>query len=359
VRGYIAIYAKRAFKNPIPVIRQALCISNREEHIVKTIRARYATAAVALVCAGLSASLYAQPYPSKAIRWIVPFPAGGPTDLISRTLAQKLAEAWGQQVVIDNRPGAGGTVGLAAAAKLPADGYNIVLGQLANIAIAPALYPKLPYHPVKDFQPVTLVFSSVPILFAHPSFPARNVKELIALAKAKPGTVTFGSAGNGTATHVGMEMIKTAAGVKMTHVPYKGTSPGFTALMSGEIALYMSGPLPGLQLLNAGRVKALGVASTQRMPILPNVPTIAESGLPGYEITTWFGVMVPAGVPKDVLGRLHAEMMKILKQPDVQQRFQDEGGEVTPITPEQFSMFINTEIAKWDKAVRASGAKVD
>lgn len=326
---------------------------------MKTIRTRCATAAVALACAGLSASIYAQAYPGKAIRWIAPFPAGGPTDLISRTLAQKLAEAWGQQVVVDNRPGAGGTLGLGIAAKLPADGYNIVLGQLANVAIAPALYPKLAYHPVKDFQPVTLVFTSALILYAHPSFPANNVKELIALAKAKPGAVTFGSSGNGTAGQLGMEIIKTTAGVKMTHVPYKGASPGLTALMSGEVALFMSGPLPGLQMLNAGRVKALGVASAQRMPALPNVPTIAESGLPGYEVATWFGVMVPAGVPKDVLGKLHAEMMKILNQPDVQQRFQDEGGAATPITPEQFSTFIDTEIAKWDKAVRASGAKVD
>lgn len=326
---------------------------------MKTIRTSCTAAAVALLCAAVSASIYAQAYPSKSIRWVVPFPPGGPTDLISRTLAPKLTDAWGQQVIIDNRPGAGGTLGLGIAAKLPADGYNIVLGQLANVAIAPALYPRLPYHPVKDFQPVTLVFNSVLILFAHPSFPARNVKELIALAQAKPGTVTFGSSGNGTAGHLGMEIIKTAAGIKLTHVPYKGASPALTALMSGEVALLMSGPLPALQLLNAGRVKALGVASKQRMPILPNVPTIAETGLPGYEVNTWFGVMVPTGVPKDVLGRLHAELMRILKLPDVQQRFQDEGGEVTPITPEQFSTFINTEIAKWDKAVRASGAKVD
>ena len=316
------------------------------------------TVAVALLCAAVSTSIYAQAYPNKSIRWVVPFPPGGPTDLISRTLAPKLTDALGQQVIIDNRPGAGGTLGLGIAGKLPADGYNIVLGQLANVAIAPALYPRLPYHPVKDFQPVTLVFNSVLILFAHPSFPARNVKELIALAQAKPG-VTFGSSGNGTAGHLGMEIIKSAAGIKLTHVPYKGASPALTALVSGEVALLMSGPLPGVQLVNAGRVKAIGVASKQRMPILPNVPTITETGLPGYEVNTWFGVMVPAGVPKDVLGRLHTELMRILKLPDVQQRFQDEGGEVTPITPEQFAAFINTEIAKWDKAVRASGAKVD
>jgi tripartite-type tricarboxylate transporter receptor subunit TctC len=326
---------------------------------MKTICTSCVTAAVALLGATVSASSCAQAYPSKSIRWVVPFPPGGPTDLISRTLAPKLTDALGQQVIIDNRPGAGGTLGLGLAAKLPADGYNIVLGQLANVAIAPALYSRLPYHPVKDFQPVTLVFNTVLILYAHPSFPARNVKELIALAKAIPGTVSFGSAGNGTAGHLGMEIIKSAAGIKLTHVPYKGTGPALTALVSGEVALFMSGPLPGVQLVNAGRVKALGVASKQRMPILPNVPTITETGLPDYEVNTWFGVLLPAGVPKDVLGRLHTELMRILKLPDVQQRFQEEGGEVTPITPEQFAAFINSEIAKWDKAVRASGAKVD
>ena len=326
---------------------------------MKPIRTRCAIAALALLCAAPSASSFAQVYPGKSIRWIVPFPAGGPTDLISRTLAQKLAEAWGQQVVVENRPGAGGTLGLGVAAKLPADGYNIVLGQLANVAIAPALYTKLPYHPVRDFQPVTLVFTSALLLYAHPSVPAKNVKELIALAKANPGAVTFGSSGNGTAGHLGMEIIKTAASIKMTHVPYKGASPGLTGLISGETAVFVSGPLPGLQIVNAGRIKALGVASAQRMPAFPNIPTISETGLPGYEVTTWFGVMVPAGVPKDVLGKLHGEMMKILKQPEVQSRFQGEGGDVTPITPEQFAAFINTEIAKWDKAVRASGAKID
>ena len=326
---------------------------------MKTMSKRCVAAAVALACAGLPASTYAQTYPSKSIRWIVPFPPGGGTDLISRTLAQKLAEAWGQQVLVDNRPGSGGTLGLGIAAKLPADGYNIVLGQLANLAIAPALYPKLSYHPVKDFQPVTLVLSSPLVLVAHPSFPARNVKELIAVAKAKPDAVTFGSPGNGTGGHLSMELIKTTAGVKMTHVPYKGASPAFTGLLGGEIAIYMSSIPPALPMLNAGRVRALGVTSATRMATLPNVPTIAETGLPGYEVSNWWGVMVPVGVPKDVLGRLHAEMMKILKQPDVQSRFQGEGGDVTPITPEQFAAFISTEIAKWDKAVRASGAKVD
>ena len=289
----------------------------------------------------------------------MPFPPGGGTDVISRTLAQKLTEAWGQQVIADNRPGSGGTIGLAQAAKLPADGYNIVLGQLANVAIAPALYPKLPYDPVKDFTPVTLVLTSPLVLVAHPSFPAKNLKELIALARAKPDSVTFGSPGNGTTGHLATEMIKSAAKVRMTHVPYKGASPAFTGLMGGEIAIYMSSIPPALPQLSAGRVKPIAVTSAKRMPTLPNVPTIAESGLPGFEVTNWYGVMAPAGMPKEVLAKLNGELVRILKQPDVQQRFQGEGGDVVPNTPEEFARFIRNEIAKWDKAVRESGAKVD
>ncbi|MGZ5091950.1 MAG: Bug family tripartite tricarboxylate transporter substrate binding protein [Burkholderiales bacterium] len=315
--------------------------------------------AAALACAAISGSLHAQAYPTKPVRWLVPFPPGGGTDVISRALAQKLTEAWGQQVIADNRPGSGGTIGLAAAAKLPADGYNIVLGQLANVAIAPALYAKLPYDPVKDFTPVTLALTSPLILVAHPSLPAKNVRELIALAKAKPDSVTFGSPGNGTTGHLGTEIIKTAGGVKMTHIPYKGASPAFTGLLSGEISVYMSSIQPAIPMLNAGRVRALGVTSAKRMATLPNVPTISESGLPGYEVTNWYGVMMPAGVPKDVLTKIHGDLVKVLKMPDVQQRFQSEGGDTTSNTPEQFAAFIKTEIAKWGKAVRESGAKVD
>ncbi len=301
----------------------------------------------------------AEAYPAKAVRWIIPFPPGGGTDVISRTLAQKLTESWGQQVIADNRPGSGGTIGLAAAAKLPADGYNLVLGQLANLAIAPALYPKLPYDPIRDFTPVTLVLTSPLVLVAHPSLPVKNLKELIALAKAKPEAITFGSPGNGTTGHLGTEMLQTIAKVKMTHIPYKGAVPAFTGLMGGEIAVYLSSIPPALPMLNSGRVKAIGVTSAKRMPSLPNVPTLAEGGLPGYEVTNWYGVMAPAGMPKEVLTRLNTDLVRILKQPDVQQRFQGEGGDVIANAPDEFSKFIRNEIAKWAKAVRESGAKVD
>lgn len=316
--------------------------------------------AVLAACAGLlSCAAFAQSYPAKSIRWIAPFPPGGGTDLISRAVAQKLAEAWGQQVLVDNRPGSGGALGLALATKSPADGYTVVLGQLANVAIAPALYSKLPYDPVRDLSPVTLVLSAPLILIAHPSLPAKNTRELLALARAKPELITFGSPGNGTTGHLAAEMIKSATGVKMTHIPYKGASPAIIDLMGGQIAIYVSTIPPALPLLNSGRLKALGVTSMRRASLLPDVPTIAESGLPGFEVTNWYGVMLPAGVPKDIVARLHAEIVRILKLPDVQQRFQGEGGEVAPNTPEQFAVFIRNEIAKWGKAVRDSGAKVD
>jgi tripartite-type tricarboxylate transporter receptor subunit TctC len=262
-------------------------------------------------------------------------------------------------VIADNRPGSGGTIGLAIAAKLPADGYNLVLGQLANVAIAPALYPKLQYDPVKDFTPISLALTSPLILVVHPSVPAKNVKELIALARAKPDSITFGSPGNGTTGHLATEIIRSEGKVRMVHIPYKGAVPAFTGLLGGEIAVYMSSIQPAIPMLKAGRVRALGVTSAKRIPSLPDVPTIAESGLPGYEVTNWYGVMAPAGVPKDVLTKIHADVERALKQKDVQQRFEAEGGDPTPTTPEQFAALIKNEVVKWGKAVKDSGAKVE
>jgi tripartite-type tricarboxylate transporter receptor subunit TctC len=301
----------------------------------------------------------AQNYPTKVVRWIAPFPPGGGTDVISRAIAQKLTEAWGQQVIVENRPGSGGTIGLAAVAKSPPDGYTIALGQLANMGIAPGLYAKLPYDPVKDLQPVTVVLSSPLILVAHPSLPAKNVKELLALARAKPDAITFGSPGNGTTGHLAAEMIKSTTGVRMMHVPYKGASPAITGLLGGEIAMYVSTIPAASPMLKSGRIKALGVTSAKRISAFPELPTIAESGLAGYEVTNWWGVVLPAGPPRDILARVHQDVVRVLKLPDVQGRFAGEGGDVVANTPEEFAAFIREEIPKWTKAIKASGARVD
>jgi tripartite-type tricarboxylate transporter receptor subunit TctC len=301
----------------------------------------------------------ADAYPGKPVRWIVPFPPGGGTDLISRTLAQKLSEAWGIQVVADNRPGAGGTIGMDAAAKAPADGYTIVLGQTSNIAVAPGLYRKLPYDPLKDVQPVTQVVSTPLVIVSHPSFPAKSIRDLVAYARAKPGAITFGSPGNGTIGHLSLELLKTMAKLDMLHIPYKGASTALTELMGGQITIYASSMPPALPLINAGKLKALGVTGTKRLAPLPNVPTVAESGVPGYEAVSWYGVFVPAGTPKDIVAKIHADTVRVLKQPETARRFESEGGDIVADTPDEFAAFIRREIPKWTKVIRDSGAKID
>jgi tripartite-type tricarboxylate transporter receptor subunit TctC len=317
------------------------------------------TQVLSVLCCASSGPALAQAYPAKTVRWIVPFPAGGGTDIIARTLAQKLTEAWGQQVIVDNRPGSGGTLGLAAAAKSPADGYTLALAQTANVALAPAVYASLPYDPQADFAPVTLVLSTPFVLVAHPSVPAKNARELVALARARPDDLSFGSSGNGTLSHLAGEMIKTMGGVRLLHVPYKGVPLATADLYSGRIALYVSPIPPMLAPVRDGRLKAIGVTGAQRSNAFPGVPTLAESGLPGYEATNWYGVMTPARTPRDIVVKLNAELTRILQLADVKSRFQDEGGEVTPTTPEQFAAFIARELPRWAKIVKASGARVD
>jgi tripartite-type tricarboxylate transporter receptor subunit TctC len=288
----------------------------------------------------------AQGYPAKPIRWIVPFPPGGGTDFVSRTLAPKLAEALGQQVVIDNRPGSGGTIGLAIAAKAPADGYHVVTAQTANIAIAPALYRKLGYDALKDFTPITRAVSAPLILVSHPSFPARNVADLIKIARAKPGEITYGSPGNGTGGHLGSEMIKLMAKVDMVHVPYKGASPALTDLLGGQIALYLSSLPPAVPMV-------------KRASSLPDVPTIAESGLPGYAVESWYGVFVPAGTPKDIVTRLNTDLVRILGSNEVRDRLAADGSEATPTKAEEFAAFVRDEHQKWGRVVREARLTVD
>ncbi len=312
-----------------------------------------------LVFCAAAPCVAADAYPGKPVRWVVPFPPGGGTDLISRTIASKLSELWGTQVVADNRPGGGGTIGLGIAAKTPPDGYTIVLGQASNVAVAPALYGKLPYDPVKDLQPITNVIAAPLVIVSHPSFPARNMKELITYAKSKPGVVTFGSPGNGTIGHLSMELLKTMANINMLHIPYKGATLAITELIGGQIVLYASSMPPALPLINGGKLKALGVTTAKRLAPLPNVATVAESGVPGYEAVNWYGVFVPAGASKEIIAKLHNDIVRVLKQPDVKDRFAGEGGDIIADTPEQFATFVSKEIPKWSKVVKDASVKVD
>ena len=312
--------------------------------------------AVLLSCA---TTAIAQGYPAKPVRWVVPFPPGGGTDLISRVIAAELSKLWGVQVVADNRPGGGGTLGLGIAAKTPADGYTLVLGQASNIAVAPGLYAKLPYDPLKDLQPITQVIATPIVIVAHPSFPAKNVKDLVAYAKARPGAVTFGSPGNGTIGHLSLEMLKSMAKIDMLHIPYKGASVAITELIGGQIIIYGSSMPPALPLINAGKLRALGVSSAKRLAPLPSVPTVAESGVKDYEAVNWYGVLAPAGLPKEIVAKLHDDIVRILKQADVQERFKGEGGDVVGNTPEEFAVFMQKEVPKWSKVVREAGVKVD
>ena len=297
-------------------------------------------------------------YPSKPVRFIVPFPPGGGTDTVARAISQRLAESLGQQVVIDNRSGANAIIGTELGAKAAPDGYTLTFTLPAAVAVNPSLYPKLPYDPLRDFAPVTQLNVIALMLVAHPGMPANSIKELIALAKAKPGHITFASSGNGSAAHLAMELFKLMAGVDMTHIPYKGGGPALTDIIGGQVQL-MSGPLiASLPYVKAGRLKALAVTTDKRVAGLPDVPAIAET-VPGYESSIWHGVLVPAATPRPIVKRLHDEIVKILAVPEVKERFAREGAEPVGNTPEQFGAFIRLEIAKYAKLIKAAGLRAD
>ena len=308
--------------------------------------------------AALSPAL-AQQYPSRPVRFVVPFAPGGSTDTLARTIGVKLADALGQQVVVDNRPGANGDIGMMIVAKAPPDGHTILLGYIANLAIAPSLYAKLPFDPVKDYAHVTQIATSPNVLTAHPSVPAKGLQELIALAKAKPGAVNFASTGVASVGHLTGELLNNLAGMKMTHVPYKGGGQAIIDLLGGHVQVMFSGFSAAMPHIKSGKIRALAVTGVKRSPALADVPTIAEQGFPGVEATAWYGVLAPAGTPKPVVTRLHDETVRILKLPDVSQRLDALGFEIVGSTPEQFGAYIKSEIRKWEKVVKASGAKPD
>ena len=318
----------------------------------------------AFICAffalfGVPGVASAQQYPSKPIRFVVPYPAGGPLDTVARLLAQKVSEGTGQPVVVDNKPGAGGNIGADIVAKSPADGYTILMGAVATHAINPTLYKSIPYDPIKDFAPVTQVASTPNVLVVNPSVPAASVREFIAHAKANPGKLSFGSGSIGSAGHLAGELFKTLAGVDMVHVPYKGAAPAMQDLVGGQIQLMFDNLASSLGQVKGGTVRALAVTTSARSGFAPELPTIAESGLPGFDISTWFGVFAPAGTPREALTRLHAEFTKALAAPDVRARMTALGAEPVGNTPEQFAAYIRAEAEKYARVIKASGAKVD
>ncbi len=306
----------------------------------------------------MTGATLAQGYPGKPIRIVVPFAPGGGADIIARILGQKMTDSWGQQVVVDNRAGASGNIGAEIVAKAAPDGHTLLMASSA-LAINPSVYRSVPYDPIKDFAPITQPALLPNILVVHPSVPAKTVRDLIALAKSRPGQLAYASAGAGTGTHLAAEMFKLQAGVDMVHVPYKGGGAVISDLLGGQVALTFATLPSVMPYVKAGRLHALAMTTTKRWPGLPAVPTIAESGFQGFEISTWIGLLAPAGTPKDVVGKLHGEVTRILKLPDVRERFDSLGMEPVGDTPEQFAAYIRSELAKYAKVVKQSGARVE
>lgn len=312
--------------------------------------------AIAMFAAAMPVA--AQTYPTKPVRLIVPYPPGGGTDTLARVLSQKLSEALGQQVVIDNRPGAGANIGTELAAKAPADGYTLLMAAISN-AISASLYSKLNYDLVRDFAPITLLATTPHVLVVHPSLPAKSVKQLIVLAMARPGQLAYSSSGSGTPSHLGGELFDAMTGVKMTHVPYKGGGPSVIALLGGEVSVSFATMPSVIFQVNAGKLRALAVTTAQRSPSAPQLPTVGEAGVAGYEMGSWYGLLAPAGTGKDIVARLNAESARVLKLADVKQRLDASGFEALISTPEEYGAFTKSEIEKWAKVVKSSGARAD
>ena len=298
-------------------------------------------------------------YPTKPVRIVVPFPAGGTTDILARAAAQKLAEAWSQQVIVDNRPGAGGNIGAELVAKSAPDGYTLLMGTVGTHAINASLYSKMPYDHVKDFTPVILVAGVPNVLVVHPSLPVNSTQEVIAYAKANPGKLNFASSGNGTSIHLSGELFKTMTGVQMTHVPYKGSAPALTDLVGGQVQLMFDNLPSSLQFIKAGKLRALAVTSASRSATLPELPTLAESGLPGFEASSWFGLLAPAGTPNDVVAKINGAVATWLASVEAKERLAAQGAIIAGGAPDAFQAHITAETAKWAKVVKASGAHVD
>ena len=321
------------------------------------LRVIFLVSAVIATCAIGAGSATAQTYPARPIRWVAPFPPGSTTDIVARIVAEKLTEVFGQQVTLDNRPGAGGNIAAEIVVKAPADGYTLLTG-FPGLAINPSLYAKMNYDPLKDLAPVILISAAPLLMVVHPALPATTVRDVIALAKRHPGELLFPSAGNGTSSHLGGELFKSAAGIDIQHVPYKGSMQGMVDLISGRMQL-MVNPLPEMiPFVESGKLRAIAVTGLQRSAVMPNLPTVAET-LPGFDVTTWNGLMAPAATPKEIVARLNTEVVKLLKAPATAKRMQELGLDTIASTPGEFADHLRRETEKWAKVVKAAGARIE
>jgi tripartite-type tricarboxylate transporter receptor subunit TctC len=325
-----------------------------------TIRvAAIALSATLLAAGGASAQNPAANYPNKPIRFVVPYTAGGTTDILARIIAAKLTESWGQHVLVDNRPGAGGNIGTDLVAKADPDGYTIVMGAISTHAINPSLYKSIPYDHIRDFAPITRVGLLPNVLVVNPSLPAKTVKEFIAYGKANPGKLNFASPGTGTSLHLSGELFKDMTGTDMVHVPYKGSTPALTDLLGGQVLAMFDNLPASLPHIKGGKLRPLAVTTARRTPALPDVPTMIEAGVPGFEVTSWFAVFAPARTPKEIVAKLNSEMVKILNSPDVKEKLAQQSVEAAPTTPEELAAFVKSETERWAKVIKATGATVE
>lgn len=315
--------------------------------------------AAALALATPFALAQAPAYPKQPVTLVVPFPAGGPTDAMARVLAQKLGDRLGQQVVVDNKGGAGGSIAAEFVAKASADGHTLFFGTTGTMAINPSLYSKLRYDPVKDFAPVSLMATTMNVLVVNPQVPARSLADVIKLAKAKPGDITYGSAGNGSSNHLSGELFRSTAGIQISHIPYKGSAPALVDLLGGRITMMFDTIAQQTQNIAAGKVRAIAVTGPKRSPLLPEVPTAQEAGLKDFDVTIWFGVLAPAGTPAPVIDKLSREIAAVMSTDEMKKRMQADGAEARPTSPSEFAALIRSDLAKWSPVVKASGATLD
>jgi len=327
--------------------------------LIPSLSSCFGRCAVAIVVTGSAVTAGAQGYPSKPIRIIAAQSPGGGTDLFARMLGQKMTEAWKQTVIVENRPGAGGTIGNEVTAKSAPDGYTLLLATAGQMVINQSLYPNSGQDPIRDLAAITLFATSPLLLVTHPSVPARSMRELVALAKSAPNRLNHGSGGGGSPAHLAAELFKSLAGIQMTHVPFKGVAPSVLAVVAGQIDLTFATIAATLPQVKAGRLRALAVSTPRRSQIVPDIPTIAEAGVPGYEVTTWFGVFGPAALPKDIVAKVDAEVARILRLPDVRERLYNDGAEPGNLTNDEFNAFIRADAARWAKLIKATGIKGD